>query len=546
VTAVAVLAFVVQQQKKKRVLREQEKAKVAREKLEQVTRPAPDDIVNTTFLAHQRKASITNHAICLSELFDRAFPPRQPKQIPLQERSSSALETLAPQVERKHYVRPMEERTFDVFLNHAHESAQDQCSTLCAKLEKAGLRVWYDMQASDLTAQGMEEGVSDSRNVLMFLSDNLMSRPFCQTEQRWGKLYGCSFIGVVEQDPRHSPADFTKEKDHAPDDLKHLLDEIEFICYRRKDFEQEAMIKELVYRAKKSDNILGDVNDCGQLVRQRSRNLRNSEGECVAGLGAPVATADDMKSTNPEENVKKLEKTLSQRHLTRSLTVQDLIKEIRNSRVLVLMLSREMMTRPWCLLEIHAALTHGIPIVPIRLEGSTDRWKEDGAPSLPDDKSLRRLCREDESLLEWLDTFPAQPAELVKGYVARLQQRLDHLESDMIGYDAEAPDAVRKAVEDCIVDKVTTAMKPGQRPAPIAFDNLLADKSVQEDQKSGPVSQPGPTVTTRATPDRAVAHQPHDRAEQHVEPPRSGSPPRTPRRARPRSPRARARTPPPR
>lgn len=115
-------------------------------------------------------------------------------------------------------------------------------------LQQAGSSVWYDMQAQDLTAQGMEAGVSEARNFLIFLSDDCFGRPFCQAEQRWGKLYGCNMVGVVEKDSRHSPADFGKEKERAPADLKHLLDEVEFIEYRRRDFEAAVMVQELLRR----------------------------------------------------------------------------------------------------------------------------------------------------------------------------------------------------------------------------------------------------------------------------------------------------------
>jgi len=145
-------------------------------------------------------------------------------------------------------VKPMAERKYDVFINHCQASGQDQAKTLSLLLQIAGLKVWYDMQAQDLTAHGMEEGVADSRCVLMFLSDDLMGRPFCHAEQRWGKLYNCKFVGIVEKDNRHSPADFGKEKQRAPADLKDLLDKVEFIEYRRRDFEEKAMVQELVRR----------------------------------------------------------------------------------------------------------------------------------------------------------------------------------------------------------------------------------------------------------------------------------------------------------
>ena len=142
----------------------------------------------------------------------------------------------------------MGERKYDVFINHCQGSGQDQSGSLARLLEARGATVWYDTQAQDLTAQGMEFGVSQSRNVLVFLSDDLMGRRFCQFEQRWGKLYGCNFVGVVETDSRHGAADFKKEKDRAPADLKHLLDEIHFIHYRRRAYEATAMVEELVRR----------------------------------------------------------------------------------------------------------------------------------------------------------------------------------------------------------------------------------------------------------------------------------------------------------
>ena len=85
--------------------------------------------------------------------------------------------------------------------------------------------------------------------MLIFLSDGLMGRPFCQAEQRWGELYGCHFVGVVEKDTRHNPADFGKEKERAPADLKHLLDDVEFLDYERRDYKAKGMVDEILRRA---------------------------------------------------------------------------------------------------------------------------------------------------------------------------------------------------------------------------------------------------------------------------------------------------------
>jgi hypothetical protein len=142
----------------------------------------------------------------------------------------------------------MAERQYDYFINHCQTSGQNQCHALCLLLQQAGATVWYDMQAQDLTAQGMEEGVRQSRNVIIFLSDDVMARPFCNAEQRWAKLYSCKLIGVVEKDSRHSPADFAKEKERAPADLKHILEDVEFIDYERRNYKAKSMIEEIMRR----------------------------------------------------------------------------------------------------------------------------------------------------------------------------------------------------------------------------------------------------------------------------------------------------------
>jgi hypothetical protein len=104
---------------------------------------------------------------------------------------------------RSFEVTPPEGRLYDFYLIHCQETAQDQCSKLNSLLKEAGASVWWDMEATDLTAAGMERGVSQSRNVILFLSKGVMSRPFCHSEMRWAKQYKCGIVGVKESDGRH-------------------------------------------------------------------------------------------------------------------------------------------------------------------------------------------------------------------------------------------------------------------------------------------------------------------------------------------------------
>ena len=131
-------------------------------------------------------------------------------------------------------------------MNHCQATGQDQCGKLKLHLEAAGYSVWLDMSADDLTASGMEEAVSQSRNVIIFLSDGIMSRPFCQAEQRWALHYGCNLIGLMEMDGRHNPAVIAKENESAPADLKRLFTQVDFNVYQRKGYLEKAMIEEVI------------------------------------------------------------------------------------------------------------------------------------------------------------------------------------------------------------------------------------------------------------------------------------------------------------
>ena len=62
-----------------------------------------------------------------------------------------------------------------------------------------------------------------------------------------------------------------------------------------------------------------------------------------------------------------------------NITVRKLMTDVRSADVLVLLLTDEVMTRPWCLVEIHTALAHGIPIVPIQLGKSHAKWPDAAA-----------------------------------------------------------------------------------------------------------------------------------------------------------------------
>lgn len=126
-------------------------------------------------------------------------------------------------------VHGLHSNTFDLAHSHAQKTGGDQCRALHLMLEAENKAVWYDQDAEDLSKNGMKNGVRNARNVLIFLSDGVMGSKWCRMEMRWGKQFGCGFVGVIEKDERHNAADYEKEKRLAPSDLRHLLEDYEVI-----------------------------------------------------------------------------------------------------------------------------------------------------------------------------------------------------------------------------------------------------------------------------------------------------------------------------
>ena len=48
----------------------------------------------------------------------------------------------------------------------------------------ASLQVWYDNRADDLTKEGMLKGIEQAAAFVLFLSQGVLERPYCQLEIR--------------------------------------------------------------------------------------------------------------------------------------------------------------------------------------------------------------------------------------------------------------------------------------------------------------------------------------------------------------------------
>ena len=56
-------------------------------------------------------------------------------------------------------------------------------------------------------------------------------------------------MSAVEKDNRHGKADFAKETERAPEDLKHLFADVEFIDFERREYKVIGMVQEIIRQA---------------------------------------------------------------------------------------------------------------------------------------------------------------------------------------------------------------------------------------------------------------------------------------------------------
>ena len=128
------------------------------------------------------------------------------------------------------------------------------------------------------------------------------------------------------------------------------------------------------------------------------------------------------------------------------------------------------MTRPWCLVEVHTALSYGVPIVPIELEGS---WPHHQHLQWPTDTELRKLCGADSALQFWLETMPVQPAEEVAKYHEALRSKLASYSRRK--YNPQEAEEIRSAVEGVIVKRIAAAAQAGREAAVVFAEPETAE-----------------------------------------------------------------------
>jgi hypothetical protein len=95
----------------------------------------------------------------------------------------------------------------------------------------------------------MRQGIQQAAAFLLFLSEGVLERPFCQFEIREALALKKPMLLIHESDPRFGSFDFSKAGSTAPTDLKEMLESHESLPFRRRGYERDGMLQSLIERA---------------------------------------------------------------------------------------------------------------------------------------------------------------------------------------------------------------------------------------------------------------------------------------------------------
>ena len=152
--------------------------------------------------------------------------------------------------------------------------------TMFFMLGEMGCHAWRDMNQVDITSAAMKQGVLDSEVFILFLTNAVLTRPFCLKEIGWALEAKKPIVIVAEEEERFWPFDIKRwEKNECtkdttvwphvwkkseglgseyafcPDNIKaeiHRQHDAGLILpYRRRDFEASAMILQVLEKAGK-------------------------------------------------------------------------------------------------------------------------------------------------------------------------------------------------------------------------------------------------------------------------------------------------------
>lgn len=152
-------------------------------------------------------------------------------------------------------VPALQSMRYSAFLSHAQADSSGTVSTLFYAFKALGLHCWLDMRQQQLTLEGMRAGVRDSRVFIFVLSERILASWFCQQEALCALDEEKQIQLIVEEEPRFHPFHRVGWRQAAvaiavPQRIIDMVEEHlpHAVAYRRRDFEQAAMMREICKR----------------------------------------------------------------------------------------------------------------------------------------------------------------------------------------------------------------------------------------------------------------------------------------------------------
>eukprot|EP01031_Cornospumella_fuschlensis_P025267 gene25267-30511_t len=150
------------------------------------------------------------------------------------ENSRSSAEALAESLAANFVVKAVEgsdsevaktvEVRWSFFLSHFQRNGGDAIQALHEEMSARGISSWYDNAAEEITADSMEAGVAGSAVFLLFLTDGVLTRPFCQLEIRKAISLQKPILLLWEADElRGGTINIQQHADQAPEDIRSVL-----------------------------------------------------------------------------------------------------------------------------------------------------------------------------------------------------------------------------------------------------------------------------------------------------------------------------------
>eukprot|EP00808_Paulinella_micropora_P016729 g76533.t1 len=96
------------------------------------------------------------------------------------------------------------------FVSHYQVEASGDVAALSLSLRKHGALVWRDMDAKNLTGEGMKQGVADSDVIVIFLTSGVLTRLWCLMEIQWALEFDKPIIIVAETEQRFFAFDWVR------------------------------------------------------------------------------------------------------------------------------------------------------------------------------------------------------------------------------------------------------------------------------------------------------------------------------------------------